>query len=91
EVSSPGVLRPLKKPVDFERFCGRSVKISLLRMIERRKRFIGVIREVKWAEGEATIVFEISPDEMFEVPFESIQRANLHYTTKELLAGIDRE
>jgi len=90
EVSSPGVMRPLRSPDDFERFCGQKAKVMLSEMIGRRKRFVGIIRGVNRSDGEIVIVFELSSGEQLEAPFDRIQRANLYYTTKELLAGINR-
>jgi ribosome maturation factor RimP len=41
EISSPGIDRPLVRPVDFERFAGYVAKIELRRPHEGRKRFRG--------------------------------------------------
>ena len=41
EVSSPGIDRPLTREVDFERFSGEQVKITLLQMQDGQKRFKG--------------------------------------------------
>ena len=43
EVSSPGVDRPLKKPVDFERFAGAEISVRLRRPFEGRRNFEGVL------------------------------------------------
>ena len=90
EVSSPGVMRPLRSPDDFERFCGQKAKVFLSEMIGRRKRFVGRIQGVNRSNGDVVIVFELSSRERLEAPFDRIQRANLYYTTKELLPGVDR-
>ena len=39
EVSSPGLGRPLKKDIDFERSMGEEVEIRTYRMIDRTKEF----------------------------------------------------
>ncbi len=49
EVSSPGLDRKLKKAADFARFAGREAQVRLLRPVNGRKNFTGVVRSV---EGE---------------------------------------
>lgn len=46
EVSSPGLDRRLKKPSDFKRFLGREADVRLRRLINGRRRFVGIVREV---------------------------------------------
>ena len=41
EVSSPGMDRPLTRPVDFMRFAGELAKVTLLQMRDGQKRFRG--------------------------------------------------
>lgn len=41
EVSSPGLLRPLKKDKDFERSIGRAVDIKLYKPLNKQKDFTG--------------------------------------------------
>lgn len=41
EVSSPGLTRPLKKDVDFEKSIGRAVDIKLYKAIDGKKEFTG--------------------------------------------------
>lgn len=43
EVSSPGIARPIRKTVDFERFAGERVKLSAVAPVEGRRRFTGVL------------------------------------------------
>lgn len=43
EVSSPGLLRPLKKDKDFERNIGKSVEVRCFKMIEKKKEFVGTL------------------------------------------------
>jgi len=49
EVSSPGLDRPLKKPADFQRFAGQTVKIKTFEQLDPdgrshlRKTFAGVL------------------------------------------------
>jgi len=44
EVSSPGIDRPLVRPVDFERWAGHLAKIETQEVVAGRKRFRGVLR-----------------------------------------------
>lgn len=43
EVSSPGIDRPLVRPVDFEKWVGYEAKIKVNQAIEGQKRFRGII------------------------------------------------
>ena len=47
EVSSPGLDRPLKKPVDFERFVGETVRLRVRVPINGRKNLVGMLHEMK--------------------------------------------
>lgn len=46
EVSSPGIDRPLTRPIDFELFDGFEARLETDRMIEGRKRFKGILAGV---------------------------------------------
>lgn len=43
EISSPGLDRPLKKPSDFTRFTGSTIKLKTRLPIDNQKNFIGKI------------------------------------------------
>ena len=43
EVSSPGLLRPLKKDKDFVRNKGKKVEIRCFKMVEGTKEFVGTL------------------------------------------------
>lgn len=47
EVSSPGLDRPLKKEADFVRFRGQKAQIKLRMPMDGRKKFVGVMGELK--------------------------------------------
>ena len=54
EVSSPGLDRPLRKLVDFERFAGSRVDVKMrMKDADGRKRFIGQLKGVK--DGAALV------------------------------------
>ena len=70
EVSSPGLLRPIKKDKDFERNMGKEVEIRCLKMIEKQKEFVGTLlaydaesvtiqtseKEMKFARKEIALI-----------------------------------
>lgn len=53
EVSSPGPDRPLKTDLDFERFAGSAVDVSLAQPIEGRRKLHGILVGL---EGDSIIV-----------------------------------
>lgn len=44
EVSSPGLLRPLKKDKDFNRYIGKAIELKTYRMIDKSKDFEGILK-----------------------------------------------
>lgn len=70
EVSSPGLLRPLKKDKDFHRNMGKDVEIRCFKMIEKQKEFVGTLiafdadsvtiktseKEMKFARKEIALI-----------------------------------
>lgn len=44
EVSSPGLLRPLKKDKDFQRFIGKPIEIKTFKAIDGEKEFVGDLK-----------------------------------------------
>jgi ribosome maturation factor RimP len=45
EVSSPGLDRPLKKPLDYARFLGEEIEITLRMPFQGRKKYKGVLTQ----------------------------------------------
>ena len=72
EVSSPGLTRPLKKPEDYNRFRNQLVKIKLFQPLDGRRNFKGSLLGL---EGE-TVRVE-ADGQVFEIPLQSIAKANL--------------
>jgi ribosome maturation factor RimP len=72
EVSSPGLTRPLKKPEDFNKFRNQLVKIKLYEPLEGRKNFKGTLLGLE----EDRVRVEVD-QQVFELPFERIAKANL--------------
>ena len=72
EVSSPGINRPLVKIEDYERFAGQKVVIKMVRAMDGRKRFKGMLKGVR----HGNIVVE-SADGEFVLPIDEIKKARL--------------
>ena len=60
QVSSPGIDRPLVRPLDFEQWTGHEAKIELTEPVDGRKRFRGVLDG--YAEGEVRINADLGKD-----------------------------
>lgn len=79
EVSSPGIERPLKKISDYIRFKGEKAKLSLKHKVNDNKNFEGIIVDCK----DNIIFLEIKEQEIMEIPFSEIRKANLVYEFEE--------
>lgn len=79
EVSSPGIERPLKKIADYIRFKGEKAKLSLKHKVNDNKNFEGIIVDCK----DNIIFLEIKEQEIMEIPFSEIRKANLVYEFEE--------
>ena len=75
EVSSPGIDRPLTRLKDFERFVGFEARIETKGLIDGRRRFRGILKEVV---GDVVRV-EIETG-IVGVPYEGVLRAKLVLT-----------
>ncbi len=75
EVSSPGLDRPLKKPLHFQQVKGKKVKLKTFAPLFEppRKNFLGLLTEVS-AEG---VVVEVEGAGPFRLAFKDIAKANL--------------
>jgi ribosome maturation factor RimP len=72
EVSSPGIDRPLRRVVDFQRFAGHRVKVRLTETVEGRRNFSGTIR------GAGNGAVEVDCDSRcYQLPVAAIARAQL--------------
>jgi ribosome maturation factor RimP len=72
EVSSPGLDRPLKKLVDFERFSGHEIQLRLSLPIGNQRNFVGVLQGVR--DGEVLLTTE--KGELL-LPYADIEKARL--------------
>jgi len=77
EVSSPGVNRPLKKPVHFERVKGQKIKVKTFGPIGEppRKNFTGTLTEV----AADAIAVDVEGAGSFRISFKDIAKANLEF------------
>jgi ribosome maturation factor RimP len=75
EISSPGMDRALKKAEDFQRFAGRSAKISTLEPVGEAKFFEGRLKG--FAEGKVRMELKGKESRVVEIPLETIRKANL--------------
>ncbi|MFQ5958251.1 MAG: ribosome maturation factor RimP [Alphaproteobacteria bacterium] len=85
EVSSPGIDRPLVRPVDFERFAGHVAKIETRHPIGGRRRFRGRLLGVSGDE----VCIAVNGDRA-QIPLEDISAAKL-VLTDELIAATDKQ
>lgn len=72
EVSSPGMDRPLAKPLHFKAVLGQDVKIKMMTLIDGRRRFTGELVEAT----EEFAVVEVD-GEQTELPYSEMDRARL--------------
>lgn len=72
EVSSPGLDRPLTKPVHFRRFVGHKVKIQLTSARDGRRRFSGTLQSA----DEERLALTVDGTTV-EVPYADIEKARL--------------
>jgi ribosome maturation factor RimP len=72
EVSSPGLDRPLTKPMHFERFTGRKARVEVETPINGQRRFVGVIAGI----GPEVVRLAVDRGEV-QLAFSAISRARL--------------
>jgi len=77
EVSSPGIDRPLTRPMDFSRWSGHEAKIELNAPVEGRKRFRATLLGL---DGQDVMIRADNSDIRF--PFRAIANAKLVLTDK---------
>ena len=81
EVSSPGIDRPVERPIDFQRFRGFQVKVRML-PDTGRKRYVG---QLQGLEDEHVIVLENPERPPHRIPLIHVDRTQLVLTTEEYL------
>ena len=86
EVSSPGIDRPLTRPVDFELFEGFEARLETDRMVEGRKRFKGLL--AGYEDGSVAIDLD-GEAETALIPFDWLADAKLVMTDALLKRGAE--
>ena len=61
EISSPGMGRPLTRPLDFERWAGLEAKVELHNSVDGRRRFRGLVDGFE--DGEARLKIALDDHE----------------------------
>jgi len=74
EVSSPGLNRPLKNTIDYQRFRGKRVKIKTKIHLYERKEFVGNL--IDFSDDIAEIDVH---GKTYFIPFDDIRKANLEF------------
>ena len=72
EVSSPGLDRPLVKPTDFTRYCGRDIRLQSRMPVDGRKKFRGQLVNA----DEAGLVLSVDGKE-WRFAYDDVERARL--------------
>jgi ribosome maturation factor RimP len=75
EISSPGMDRALKTPVEFQRFTGRLAKISTTEPIGEAQFFEGRLKG--FTDGKVRMELKGKEARIVEIPLEAIRKANL--------------
>lgn len=82
EVSSPGIDRPLTRPMDFSRWAGHEAKIELTEMVDGRKRFRAVLLGMDGGDVVIRPVDNRADGNDVRFPFRSLANAKLVLTDK---------
>lgn len=72
EVSSPGIERPLRKPVDFIRFRGSQIVLKTFEKIEGSKKFQGMLVDFQ----DDQVILDIG-QETVKIPYHLVAQAKL--------------
>lgn len=75
EISSPGLDRPLTKLEHFARYTDYMIKLETTEIVEKRKRFKGIIKNV----SDNIITLEME-DTLYTIAFDNIAKAKIIIT-----------
>ena len=73
EVSSPGLDRPLRKPADFKRYKGNTIRVITTDPIDKQTFFVGKISMA----GDLEVMLDLPKNNKVTIPYEIISRARL--------------
>ncbi len=76
EVSTPGIDRPLTRPGDFERWKGQAAKLELIRPLEGRRKFQGVLS----GEKDGKVILQLDDETELEAEIGELAKASLILT-----------
>lgn len=80
EISSPGIDRPLVRPLDFEDWSGYEIKIELSQLIDGRKRFRGQLEGLEDGEVRLEVDLDQIGRQVIGLPLDMIADARLVLT-----------
>jgi ribosome maturation factor RimP len=75
EVSSPGLDRPLRKAVDFERFSGQEISLTLKQPFQGRKGYRGLLGRTD--TGFSLVFHDGKVDQVLAFGFDEVREARL--------------
>lgn len=78
EVSTPGIDRPLTRAGDFARWTGHAAKLELIRPLDNRRKFQGVIT----AEKDGMVTLQLDDETELEAEIAELAKASLILTDK---------
>lgn len=73
EVSSPGLERPLRKPADFKRYKGHTIRVVTTVPIDKQTLFVGKLSMA----GDSEVILDLPKNNKVTIPYEIISRARL--------------
>ena len=76
EVSSPGLDRPLVKPVDYRRFAGQEIQVKLRVPLGNQRNFSGVLEGLQEEGGVEMVCLRVN-EAQHRFAFENVDRARL--------------
>ena len=82
EVSSPGIDRPLTAPEDFARFAGHDARVELVRGVDGRRRFKGVLIGLEGADVVMNVTDADEGSRHVRFPFDDVSEAKLVLTDR---------
>ena len=72
EVSSPGIERPLRRPADFQKLLGQTVRVRTQEKVDGRGQFTGCLSQV-----DAAGVGVMDGERIVHIPFDNLKKATL--------------
>ena len=79
-ISSPGEYRPISSVSDYERFCGRLIKLEVLAPVENKKRFEGTLVKIEQNINDTVVYLREECDTVgatIGFAFENIKKASV--------------